>query len=125
MPAWTPFLIAAAKTAAKHPVGQKAIGTVVAGAGTVVTGGVRTAVGKKQAAKKNRALAHSFARQVHGKLSTAIFIGSDTVHFVVWKDGDPLAAFPPVEGDLQERAELKHVQDVDLFDPPPESKKKN
>jgi hypothetical protein len=71
-----------------------------------------------QAARKQRQLAHKLARQVHGQLSKAVFIGSTEHHLVVWKDGVPMAAFPPVEGDLAERSELAHVTDADRFDPP-------
>lgn len=74
-------------------------------------------VGKAQAARRQRALAHHLARQVHGQLSKAVFIDSASEHWVVWKDGVPLAAFPPVEGALAEKCELAHVTDADRFDP--------
>ncbi len=96
----------AAAEAVANAVGQ-------AGAGRVT---------RSQAARTQWILACKLARQVHGQLSEAVFIGSPHEHWVVWKDGVPIAAFPPVEGDLASKDELRHVTDEDRFDPPPATK---
>lgn len=121
MPVWVPVALAAAaaKKLALSPAGRKATQVAAAKvAGSVGKAGAGR-VGGVQAARKQRTLAYKLARQVHGQLSEAVFIGSTEHHLVVWKDGTPMAAFPPVEGDLAEKSELAHVSDADRFDPPP------
>ncbi len=116
MPAWGLATVAAKVVA--NPMARKAA-QQAAGAVAQAVGKASTAtVGKAQAARRQRALAHTLARQVHGELSKAVFIGSADEHWVVWKDGVPMAAFPSVEGDLAEKAELAHVTDSDRFEPP-------
>ncbi len=106
--------------AAKSPAGRRVIrSAATAAAGLVAkSGGGR--VGEWQADRRQRALAYKLARQVHGRLSEAVFVGSERTHLVVWNDDVPLAVFPPVDGDLAERTEIRHVTDADRFDPPPE-----
>lgn len=119
MPVWGTVVAAAAKKLATSPagrkVGQQAAATVAQAVGKAGTG----RVGSARDARKQRALAYALARQVHGQLSKAVFIGSADEHWVVWKDGVPMAAFPSVEGDLAEKKELAHVTDADRFEPPP------
>lgn len=117
MPAWGLATVAAkvAANPAARKAAQQAAGTLAQAVAKVGT----ATVGQAQAARKQRALAHTLARQVHGQLSNAVFIGSTVEHWVVWKDGVPMAAFPPVEGDLAQKAELAHVTDADRFEPPP------
>jgi hypothetical protein len=47
---------------------------------------------------RHRQVAIGEARQVDGMFSAAIVDGER--HVVVWKDGEPISAYPPVEGDL-------------------------
>lgn len=47
---------------------------------------------------RHRQVAIGEARQVDGMFSAAIIDGER--HVVVWKDGEPVSAYPPVEGDL-------------------------
>ena len=50
-------------------------------------------------------LAIKLARQIRGRYSEDTIIGGEP-HHVVWKDGVPVEAFPPVE-DLELRPELR------------------
>jgi len=47
---------------------------------------------------RHRQVAIGEARQIDGMFSAAIIDGER--HVVVWKDGEPISAYPPVEGDL-------------------------
>lgn len=115
----------AAKKAAQTKAGRKAIGSAAAAVGRLVTKRGSKKYGQLQGDRKQRELAYKLARQVHGQLSEAVFVGSVSTHLVVWKDEVPLAAFPAVEGDLAKRAELKHVAADDRFEPPaPKTKTK-
>lgn len=56
---------------------------------------------------RHRQIAIGEADQVDGMFSAAIVDGQR--HVIVWKDGEPISAYPPVEGDLA--AKLKtHVR---------------
>jgi hypothetical protein len=114
----------AAKKAAASETGRKSMQRAAAGAAGLAAkaGGAR--YGRWRGDRKQRELAHTMARQVHGQLSEAVFVGSERSHLVVWKDDVPLAAFPPVDGDLAERPELMHVTAEDRFDPPPAKRKR-
>jgi hypothetical protein len=116
MPAWG-LATVAAKVAA-NPVARKAAQQAAGAVAQSVGKASAATVGKAQAARRQRALAHTLARQVHGQLSKAVFIGSADEHWVVWKNGAPMAAFPSVKGDLADKAELAHVTDSDRFEPP-------
>jgi hypothetical protein len=118
MPAWG-LAAAAAKMLAMSPAGRKVAQQAAAGVARGVGKAGAGRVGSAQQVRKQRGLAYALARQVHGQLSRAVFIGSTDEHWVVWKDGVPMAAFPPVEGDLDKKQELAHVTDADRFEPPP------
>ncbi len=109
----------ALKAAAKSKAGRKVIEQAAVAAGALIAKTGSDRGGRWRADRKMRELAYKLARQVHGQLSEAVFLDSDRSHLVVWKDDVPIAAFPPVEGDLAERPELKHVSPADRFDPPP------
>jgi hypothetical protein len=47
---------------------------------------------------RHRQVAIGEARQVDGMFSAAIVDGER--HVIVWKDGEPISSYPPVEGDL-------------------------
>ena len=118
MPYWTQAALAAKKLALS-PVGRRAAQQAAAAVSRSVAAGEGLPGLQWQDARRQRDLAHRLARQVHGQLSEAVFIGSRAKHLVVWKDGVPMAAFPPVEGDLARKAELRHVTDADRFEPTP------
>lgn len=109
----------AARKLAASPAGRRAIEAAAEAVANAVGQAGAGRVTRSQAARTQWTLACKLARQVHGQLSEAVFIGSAQEHWVVWKDGVPLAAFPPVDGDLASKAELRHVTDDDRFDPPP------
>ncbi len=109
----------AARKLAASPAGRRAVEAAAEAVANAVGQAGAGRVTRSQAARTQWILACKLARQVHGQLSEAVFIGSPHEHWVVWKDGVPLAAFPPVDGDLTEKAELRHVTDEDRFDPPP------
>jgi hypothetical protein len=56
------------------------------------------------------------ARQIGGRYSQDTIIGGEP-HFVVWKDGRPVEAFPPVD-DVAERRELAGFDETLLQVPP-------
>jgi hypothetical protein len=65
---------------------------------------------------RDRAL--KLARQMGGRYSQDTIIDGEP-HFVVWKDGAPVQAFPPVER-LAERPELAGFDARLTHEPPPE-----
>jgi hypothetical protein len=68
-------------------------------------------------ARADRDLAIKLARQIRGRWSEDTIIAG-TPHYVVWKNGVPVEAFPPV-ADLELRPELRDF-DERLAKPPPE-----
>ena len=62
---------------------------------------------------RHRQIAIDEADQIDGHFSAAIIDGERRV--VVWKDGVPVSAYPPVTGDLREK--LRHHTRQDLKDP--------
>ena len=71
--------------------------------------------------RADRLLAIRLARQIQGRYSEGTIIAG-TPHYVVWKDGVPLEAFPPVE-DLELRPELRDFDQRLLKVPPPERRR--
>lgn len=115
--------VEALKLAAKSKAGRKVFEQAALAAGALIAKTGNDRGGRWRADRKMRELAYKLARQVHGQLSDSVFLDSDRSHLVVWKDDVPIAAFPPVDGDLAERPELKHVSPADRFDPPPAKSK--
>jgi len=66
--------------------------------------------------RQARDRAIKLARQIGGRYSADTIIGGEP-HFVVWRDGQPVEAFPPV-ADLAARSEL-HGFDARLTHEPP------
>jgi hypothetical protein len=66
----------------------------------------------------NRDRAMKLARQMGGRYSQDTIIDGEK-HFVVWKDGAPVQAFPQVEN-LAERPELAGFEPRLTQEPPPE-----
>lgn len=71
--------------------------------------------------RSGRLLAIRLARQIQGRYSEGTIIAGKP-HHVVWKDGVPLEAFPPVE-DLELRPELRDFDQRLLKVPPPERRR--
>jgi hypothetical protein len=72
-------------------------------------------------ARTDRQLAIRLARQIQGTYSEGTIIAG-TPHYVVWKAGAPVEAFPPVE-DLELRPELRDFDQRLLKVPPPERRR--
>ena len=72
-------------------------------------------------ARTNRLLAIRLARQIQGTYSEGTIIAG-TPHYVVWKSGAPVEAFPPVE-DLELRPELRDFDPRLLKVAPPERRR--
>ena len=68
--------------------------------------------------RRTALLAIRLARQIQGRYSEDTIIAGKP-HHVVWKDGVPVEAFPPVE-DLELRPELRDFDQRLLKVPPPE-----
>ena len=66
----------------------------------------------------DRDRAIKLARQIRGRWSEDTIIGGEP-HHVVWKDGVPIEAFPPVD-DLELRPELRGFDERLAKEPPPE-----
>src|SRR5215218_7998287 len=83
------------------------------GAGRAIAAAAQAAANNKAvrgiATTAGAAAANKLARQVGGRFSEDTIIDGEP-HFVVWKDGAPIRAFPHVE-DLANQTELRH------FDP--------
>jgi hypothetical protein len=62
---------------------------------------------------RHRQVAIGEARQIDGMFSAAIVDGER--HVIVWKDGEPISSYPPVDGDLA--AKLKTHARRDLVHP--------
>jgi hypothetical protein len=78
----------------------------------------KSGLGPAWQARRQKALAEEVARQTEGgRLSYAtVFRDDGSKRTVVWVDGEPLAAFPPYDGDLT--AALSRFPRSDLVDPP-------
>jgi hypothetical protein len=69
---------------------------------------------------KDRAI--KLARQIQGRYSQDTIIDGQP-HFVVWKDGKPIQAFPHKE-DLSNRPELQGFDPRLAHEPPPERRRR-
>lgn len=72
-------------------------------------------------ARRQRALAEEVARQTEGAQLSYGTIIDGAKHAVVWADGEPIAAFPPYDGDLA--AALSRFRRTGLTEPPPRKAK--
>ena len=70
----------------------------------------------------DRDRAIKLARQIRGRWSEGTIIGGEP-HHVVWKDGVPVEAFPPV-ADLEVRPELRDFDERLAKVPPPERERR-
>lgn len=110
-------ITAAARAAARNKVVQGLAAS--AGAAAAKHAGPiaqqRYATWRDRRVDKDRAI--KLARQLQGRYSTDTIIDGEP-HFVVWKDGTPLTAFPPVER-LATRPELEGFDPRLAREPPP------
>jgi hypothetical protein len=112
-------------TAARAVAGNKAVrAAAAAGAAKLATRAepvLRERYDRWSGARANRLLAIRLARQIQGTYSEGTIIAG-TPHYVVWKAGAPVEAFPPVE-DLELRSELRDFDQRLLKVPPPERRR--
>jgi hypothetical protein len=112
-------------TAARAVAANKAVrAAAAAGAAKLATRAepvLRERYDRWSGARANRLLAIRLARQIQGRYSADTIIAGSP-HYVVWKDGVPVEAFPPVE-DLELRPELRDFDQRLLKHPPPEHRR--
>jgi hypothetical protein len=113
-------------TAAKAAAQNKVVQGVAASAGAAAAkkaGPIaqqRYGTWRDRRVDKDRAI--KLARQINGRYSTDTIIDGEP-HFVVWKDGAPVQAFPHAT-DLAARPELQGFDERLAHEPPPERRKR-
>ena len=110
-----------AKAAAKNKAVQGAAAAAAAKLAANAEPALRERYDRWSAARANRLLAIRLARQIQGTYSEGTIIAGSP-HYVVWKAGAPVEAFPPVE-DLELRPELRDFDQRLLKVPPPERRR--
>jgi len=110
-----------ARAAAKNKAVQGAAAAAAAKLAANAEPALRERYDRWSGARANRLLAIRLARQIQGTYSEGTIIAG-TPHYVVWKAGAPVEAFPPVE-DLELRPELRDFDQRLLKIPPPERRR--
>jgi len=110
-----------ARAAAKNKAVQGAAAAAAAKLAANAEPALRERYDRWSGARANRLLAIRLARQIQGTYSEGTIIAG-TPHYVVWKAGAPVEAFPPVE-DLELRPELRDFDQRLLKVPPPERRR--
>jgi hypothetical protein len=107
--------------AARAAARNKTVRALAASAGAAAAGRVGPLAQERYGTWRDRRLqrdrAVKLARQMGGRVSEDTIIAGEP-HVVVWKDGRPVEAFPPVEG-LAERPELAGFDARLAVEPPP------
>jgi hypothetical protein len=111
-------LVTAARAAANNRAVRAVAGAAAAKAATRAEPVLRERYDRWSSRRFDRDRAIKLARQIRGRWSEDTIIGGEP-HFVVWKDGVPVEAFPPVE-DLEVRPELRDFDEGLAKAPPPE-----
>jgi hypothetical protein len=114
-------IASAARAAAKNKAVQGAAAAAAAKLAANAEPALRERYDRWSGARANRLLAIRLARQIQGTYSEGTIIAG-TPHYVVWKAGAPVEAFPPVE-DLELRPELRDFDQRLLKVPPPERRR--
>jgi hypothetical protein len=109
-------IAAAAKAAANNKAVRGMAATAGAAAAKKLAPIAQEHYGKWRDRRVDRDRAIKLARQVGGRFSEDTIIDGEP-HFVVWRQGAPIRAFPHVE-DLADRPELRHF-DARLAKAPP------
>lgn len=107
----------AARAAARNKAVRGIAASAAATAATRLEPALRRRYDRWRDRRLDRDRAIKLARQIRGRYSEDTIIGGEP-HFVVWKDGVPVEAFPPVP-ELELRPELRDF-DVRLALVPPE-----
>jgi hypothetical protein len=114
----TTAIAAAARAAARNKVVQGLAASAGAAAAKHVGPIAQQRYGTWRDRRVDRDRAIKLARQTKGRYSQDTIIAGEP-HFVVWKDGKPVQAFPHVD-DLATRAELEGFDERLAREPPPE-----
>jgi hypothetical protein len=109
-------IAAAARALARNRAVRGAAAAAAARAASRAEPVLRDRYGRWRGTRVDRDLAIKLARQIRGRYSEDTIIAGKP-HYVVWKDGVPVEAFPPV-ADLELRPELRDF-DESLAKPPP------
>lgn len=104
---------AAAQNRVIRSVAASAAAAAAARAGPILT----DRYDKWSTRRRDRDRAIKLARQIRGRVSADTIIGGEP-HFVVWKDGRAVEAFPAVP-DLAARPELRDFDPALAHEPPP------
>ena len=112
---------AAARALASNRAVRAAAAATAAKLATNAEPALRERYDRWSGSRSGRLLAIRLARQIQGRYSEGTIIAGKP-HHVVWKDGVPLEAFPPVE-DLELRPELRDFDQRLLKVPPPERRR--
>ena len=108
----------AARAVARNKAVQGVAATAAAKAATRAEPLLRERYDRWSGRRVNHDRAVKLARQIRGRYSEDTIIGGEP-HYVVWKDGVPVEAFPPV-ADLEVRPELRDFDERLAKAPPPE-----
>ena len=110
-------VVTAARAVARNRAVRGVAATAAARAAARAEPLLRERYERWRGARADRDLAIKLARQIRGRWSEDTIIAGKP-HYVVWKDGVPVEAFPPV-ADLELRPELRDF-DERLAKAPPE-----
>jgi len=115
-------IVQAARAAARHKAVQGVAASAAATAAAKMEPALRQRYDRWRDRRLDRDRAIKLARQIRGRCSEDTIIGGEP-HYVVWKDGVAVEAFPPV-ADLEVRPELRDFDERLALVPPPVSKRK-
>jgi hypothetical protein len=115
-------IAAAARAVARNRAVRAAAATAAAKAAARAEPVLRERYGRWRGGRADRELAIKLARQIRGRYSEDTIIGGRP-HHVVWKDGVPVEAFPPV-ADLELRPELRDFDERLMKVPPPAAERR-
>lgn len=115
-------LAAAARAMARNKAVRAVAATVAANAATRAEPLLRERYERWRGTRGDRDRAIKLARQIRGRWSQDTIIAGEP-HYVVWKNGVPVEAFPPVP-DLELRPELRDFDERLAKEPPPERERR-
>ena len=112
----------AARAVARNRAVRAAAATAAAKAAARAEPVLRERYDRWRGGREGRELAIKLARQIRGRYSEDTIIDGQP-HHVVWKDGVPVEAFPPV-ADLELRPELRDFDERLMKVPPAASERR-
>jgi hypothetical protein len=115
-------IVTAARAVSRNKAVRAVAATAAAKAATRAEPLLRERYDRWQGSRVGRDRAVKLARQIRGRFSEDTIIGGEP-HYVVWKDGVPVEAFPPV-ADLELRTELRDFDERLAKEPPPERERR-